>query len=86
VFRSGSADPALPKIVMIFAIAAALTGAGAANAGPKADDKSWTITLGPADHESMDGKPRQVEVFDAVSCNPPNGRGAAPSISSDCEK
>jgi hypothetical protein len=55
---------------MGWAVAAIAIGVGTLSAGARPGDKTWTITLGPADHASMDGNSWSVEVFDAVSCKP----------------
>jgi hypothetical protein len=68
VFRSCSGRSAFARTATAFAFVAALISLSIVSARAKPGDKTWTINLGPADHESMDGNPWNVEVFDAVSC------------------
>jgi hypothetical protein len=62
------AHPAIVRTAIGLAFAAAVTAVGTVTAGAKPGDKIWTISLGPADHDSMDGNSWSVEVFDAVAC------------------
>lgn len=68
MFRSCSGRSAFARTATAFAFVAALISLSIVSARAKPGDTTWTITLGPADHKSMDGNPWNVEVFDAVSC------------------
>jgi hypothetical protein len=57
---------AAKTIACTFAATLIIAGNGTAEA--RVPDALWSVTLGPADQPSLDGKSWEIELFDAVAC------------------
>jgi hypothetical protein len=67
--RAFSTGSALNKTAITALALATLIGMGAARADDKkASEVSWAVTLGKGEKSSLDGKPWEVTLFDAVTC------------------
>jgi hypothetical protein len=66
--RSYSDRSTFAAKAIVFTFATTLIIAGNGTAEARVPDTLWTVSLGPAEQASLDGKVWEIELFDAVAC------------------